>query len=379
MPSLREIVQQRARVPAKVHDMEAVPGRAQNVPSASGPSGGPIIVQYAATQTAPAPGDAAPSGARPPRPAASGASPPAPLRKASEVRKPRSGSEPGRRIHSGRNQSGAGQGTSEDAGDGQPPAPRAKARSSSVRARISDAAPPVDRNDIGKVPIYLRRRQEEAAEEKRRAARPASPVAPAGYRKVDDAEKQATLAVLRQRKSEVEAAQRKLPFKIETSGQKQREKDLSDRVMHLDKLLGMFCQPVVFIPADASPIASVPPPPSPMPVVASRDLAARVARISEDGPAVSEDSHDSHPSRQPQARGGIVGDRQEEVNAPCQSNREMANRQNYARANQNLSSQIRLADPPPWDARSDVSSNVRTGVKVAAPPGGISTLSLAWG
>ena len=48
---------------------------------------------------------------------------------------------------------------------------------------------------------------------------------------------------------------------------------------------------------DTCSMHNVPPPRSPAPVVASRDLAARVLRISEDSPAISEDSHDSRLAR----------------------------------------------------------------------------------
>lgn len=244
-------------------------------------------------------------------------------------------------------------------------------RSSSVprpaKVKLGDAAPPVDRKNVGKVPLYLQKRQAEAAEEKNRAARPASPKAPAGYRKVEKEELDATLAVLNTRKKEAEKAQRNLPFKIETPGQKQREKDLNDRVAHLDKLIGMFSRPTVFIPADAEPIASSVPPLGPDP----EDDAPRGGRGQPPGGSGSgmRDAMNG-PSSRPSSRDAARGA------SPTPEKRKLLARRQEA----SVERERQVSEGAPWDRIENVSGvrAIKTGVKIAAPPGGGSSLNLGW-
>jgi len=252
----------RAKEPAKVHPMDRAPPTpltAPDTPRANTPQevGTPQRNGYG----------------RPPRPkvtpgqqASPGSAGSMNPRRPSEERRPKARADLATPQRGRRAPSEPPRGREEDVGTPDEkaagaPHPRAKARSLSAnrapeKIRIGDAAPPIDRKGIGKVPAYLKRRQEEMAEEKRRAARPVSPQPPPGYRKVDETERQDTLDVLRQRKEEIERAQRNLPFKIETVGQKQREKDLNDRFAHIEKLTGMFTNPVVFVPADSGSIAA---------------------------------------------------------------------------------------------------------------------------
>lgn len=226
----------------------------------------------------------------------------------------------------------------------------------------------MDKKELGKVPAYLKKRQEEMAEAKRAAERPVSPQPPPGYRKVEDAEKQATLEVLRQRKVEVEKAQRALPFKIETIGQKQRETDLSNRLAHVEKLIGMFSQPRVFIPSDAEPIAvSVPP---------LRGNSPAVHREEDHTPAAGAGIACAA------ERGRSGGGMREAMQRP--SSREEASRRQPSRESRAAAQAAQRRQNgilQPWDQEGlglAAPCPVRTEVKVAAPPGGKSSLAFDW-
>jgi len=361
----------RAKVPAKVHSME----RAQT--PTRGDSSPPLAVSPVhGAEAAAKGGGSAPSSqggpsSRPPLP---GRTPSGnaeveavpPKQPAPATRRPRSGSEPpkdkrpsvGVGADAGVQSSeaadiGAVRGRSGGSA-GKGPQPKAKARAASLqKVRVGDAPPPVERKDMGKVPVYLRKRQEEWAEQKRQSERTPSPQPPQGYRKVPDEERNGTLSVLQARKVEVEQAQRGLPFKIETVGQKQREKDLASRLADIDKLIGMFSKKVVFMPADAAPIAvSVPP-------------------LEDDAAMNAPDLHQVDAA----AERPVV---QEVLNRP--SSRGSAQQSRMSRAAADAQQRRDAGGALPWDnfimAEPPRMRQIKTEVKVSAPPGGKSTLQL---
>lgn len=234
--------------------------------------------------------------------------------------------------------------------------------------------PPLERKDVGKVPAYLQKRNAEMAEEQRRAARPVSPQPPPGFRKVGEVEKQSTIDVLKQRHAEVEKAQRALPFKIETPGQHKREKDLTDRLAHIDKLLGMFNKPTVFVPADTGSIAdSIPP------------LAAACG--GGNGRSPGGNNHDDVASGFTAAaqRGRSGNGMREAMQRPSSRESGGIGHQQQSRANRAAAAsaeRVHAGLQAPWDnpSRGDAASvnsgSTNAGVRIAAPPGGKSSLQL---
>lgn len=391
MPSVREIMLARAKEPAKVLPMDRVSPVAA-VGRCSSPAlavcGSPVAAVASplamgagkqSNSTSPAGGSNSVA-ARPPRPKASSGGPASLVdpKKSSECRRPRRpDSDPGagRRSPS---EPPAATVVADDGGvcRGRSRAAAPKARSASLsRVKLGEgvAAPPVEHKDRGKVPAYLKKRQEEMAEAKRQAARPPSPKAPAGFRKVDISEKESTLSILRMRRLDVEKAMRSLPFNIETVGQKQREKDLQDRMAHLDKLVGMFSKPTVFVPADAAPISSsmafvdsTEPvesgPKQPAALGGAQASCGRVRAGSRDGSVETRTAGTRHGSAAPWERDSCEA-MAPSSNRPCRAGELSGNAQSVLPGSGMMEEQKLVR-------------TVRTQVQVAAPPGGKSNLQL---
>lgn len=128
---------------------------------------------------------------------------------------------------------------------------------------------------LGTVPPYLRRRQTEMAEERRLAALPPEPTPPPGYRRVPEEERLDALELLKKQQTEAQQAIQKLPFRIETAGQRRREQELSSRAANLEKLVSMFNRPLVFVPEDSEPL--VPARPKPLAEAEAYRNAAKMA------------------------------------------------------------------------------------------------------
>jgi len=119
-------------------------------------------------------------------------------------------------------------------------AAKAKPQKPAVEERIQ--------HTFGKVPDYLvdRKKELEREEMAREAAGQRSEVPP-GYKMLPESERQETLATLQKKLQEAEAAFQKLPFKIETVGQKKREADLQKTIKECEAAIKVFSKPKVLV------------------------------------------------------------------------------------------------------------------------------------
>ena len=118
-----------------------------------------------------------------------------------------------------------------------PPAPAPPAPTSSLL-----------HSSFGRTPAYLLARKEEAEERKRREAeeRRARAV-PAGMRRVEEDERQATLARLREEGAAVERAVMALPLRCETVSRRRHKDELERKMQDIEEAITLFSKKIVYI------------------------------------------------------------------------------------------------------------------------------------
>mmetsp|Transcript_30481 Transcript_30481/g.55258 ORF Transcript_30481/g.55258 Transcript_30481/m.55258 type:complete len:237 (+) Transcript_30481:69-779(+) len=104
--------------------------------------------------------------------------------------------------------------------------------------------------DAAGVPLYLQKMKNERQEKQRLEDQQRNqPRVPAGYRIVPADEVKETLDLLQKKHKELETQFRNLPLKIETDGQKQRQKALMSKIADSEKAIAMFSKPTVMVEA----------------------------------------------------------------------------------------------------------------------------------
>lgn len=101
---------------------------------------------------------------------------------------------------------------------------------------------------FGKIPSYLKnfKKQEEQKKKDEIAAKEAAKI-PKGMRLLSEEEKKETIATLNFKKDQILEENRKLPLKIETIGQKQRQADINKRLIEVEAAIKAFNKEKVFV------------------------------------------------------------------------------------------------------------------------------------
>lgn len=100
------------------------------------------------------------------------------------------------------------------------------------------------------VPAYLIKRQAEMqAEEERKLQAEADKDVPPGMIRMTEDERQKTLELLRTNKAAVDEEYRRLPFRIETPSQIERQTRILEKIKEIDDAIKVFSRSPVYISA----------------------------------------------------------------------------------------------------------------------------------
>ena len=103
---------------------------------------------------------------------------------------------------------------------------------------------------LSQVPAYLIKRQAEMhAEEERKLQAEADKDVPPGMIRMSEDERQKTLELLRTNKASIDEEYRRLPFRIETPSQIERQTRILEKIKEIDDAIKVFSRSPVYISA----------------------------------------------------------------------------------------------------------------------------------
>jgi len=113
----------------------------------------------------------------------------------------------------------------------------------------------ISKDSASGVPEYLTKIQNELQAKKQAefdaiAERQAASQIPQGFKLLSEEERVSTLDTLEKKMVEMEKAHRDLPLKIETEGQKLRQREIEGKLKELSKAIEMFKKPRVLVQMD---------------------------------------------------------------------------------------------------------------------------------
>ena len=118
-----------------------------------------------------------------------------------------------------------------------------------IHAPVRVITPPTGKKaDYGKVPAYILARKEEMQKEvEQRKLEEANRDIPPGMIRMSEEDRLKTLALLAENKEKIEDQIRRLPLRIETLSQKEKQQTLFTKIQEIDDAVKVFSRTPVYI------------------------------------------------------------------------------------------------------------------------------------